>query len=178
MSLKASVTRARLPNDRVQPKLTYYICSWNCNHHPTQPRTIQGCYDTFPLTNRFLLTMPETTPLLSNADGANYYFLNNGVDGKPSSLRGAEGGATVNGIPQGANAAEFEPKKLGPKRQVNKFRIPYRNIMNFHVNQESYPNDAFVNFMMKLQTDSFCSFHRTTTITTTTTTSGWVNDEI
>eukprot|EP00429_Kryptoperidinium_foliaceum_P110206 CAMPEP_0176296198 /NCGR_PEP_ID=MMETSP0121_2-20121125/58072_1 /TAXON_ID=160619 /ORGANISM="Kryptoperidinium foliaceum, Strain CCMP 1326" /LENGTH=121 /DNA_ID=CAMNT_0017637327 /DNA_START=44 /DNA_END=406 /DNA_ORIENTATION=- len=58
--------------------------------------------------------MPETTPLLSSPDGSSYYFLNN--DGGVK--RDADGGATVEGIPDGANAAEFEPKKLGPKRQV------------------------------------------------------------
>ena len=72
--------------------------------------------------------MPETTPLLSNTDGANYYFLNNGSEGKPSSFRGADRGAVVEGIPDGSDAAEFEPKKLGPKRQVGKFRIPCRGL--------------------------------------------------
>lgn len=65
--------------------------------------------------------MPETTPLLSSPDGSNYYFLNSEGDVK----RDADGGATVEGIPDGANAAEFEPKKLGPKRQVGRPEIPY-----------------------------------------------------
>ena len=57
--------------------------------------------------------MPETTPLLSNPDGSNYYFLNN--DG--GLKRGSDSGATVEGIPNGANVVEFEPKKLGPAKQ-------------------------------------------------------------
>jgi len=76
---------------------------------------------------KYRLTMPETTPLLSNSEGANYYFLNNGTEGKPSSFRGADRGAIVEGLPNGSDAAEFEPKKLGPKRQVGRFRIPCCN---------------------------------------------------
>lgn len=68
--------------------------------------------------------MPETTPLLSGADGSNYYFLNNGTEGNTPLVRDGDGAAVVEGIPDGANPLEFEPKKLGPKRQVGKFQIP------------------------------------------------------
>jgi hypothetical protein len=61
--------------------------------------------------------MPETTPLLSNPDGNNYYFLNN--DG--AATRDAD--ATVEGYPQGANSAEFEPKKLGPRPKTQVGRL-------------------------------------------------------
>lgn len=64
--------------------------------------------------------MPETTPLLANADSGNYYFLNQGTSGTTPLVRDADGAATVDGVPVGSNAAEFEPKKLGPKRQVRR----------------------------------------------------------
>lgn len=69
--------------------------------------------------------MPETTPLISNTDGTGYYFLKqDGGDGTTSMVRDADGGAYVEGVPNGAYAEEFQPKILGPKIQVCFFTVP------------------------------------------------------
>jgi len=83
--------------------------------------------------------MPETTPLLSGADGGNYYFLNNGTTGTTPLVRDADGGATVEDIPEGSNATEFEPKKLGPRRQVRRFRIPCERAQTIIASMELDP---------------------------------------
>lgn len=69
--------------------------------------------------------MTETKPLLSNSDGNGYYFLNDGSKAPSPSKQSSYGGSYVDGVPAGANADEFEPRKLTPKRQVRKFLIPY-----------------------------------------------------
>jgi hypothetical protein len=66
--------------------------------------------------------MPESTPLLSSRGGSSgdYYFLKNAV-GDGSSAQDA--GATVEPAPDGADANEFAPKLLGPRRTVGS-KIP------------------------------------------------------
>ena len=53
----------------------------------------------------------EKTPLLGGSGSAtNYYFLSSGET--------VEGGMVVEGMPAGADASAFEPKKIGSFRGV------------------------------------------------------------
>jgi hypothetical protein len=61
------------------------------------------------------LRQAESTPLLKHAgENSSYYFLNNADEG---------GTAEVEGLPDGADHAEFEPRVIGRRGKVNKFRV-------------------------------------------------------
>lgn len=77
-----------------------------------------------PSNQQKIIKMGEKSPLLSNTDGNGYYFLNDVKEGKSRDVQDEDGGAYFQGIPDGSTAEEFEPRKLGPKRQVGK--IPFR----------------------------------------------------
>jgi hypothetical protein len=71
----------------------------------------------FPLRNNIItmsLRQAESTPLLKYAgENSSYYFLNNTDEG---------GIAEVEGLPDGADHSEFEPRVIGKRGKVNKFR--------------------------------------------------------
>jgi hypothetical protein len=88
----------------------------------------------YTVTNTFIdridtspRAMPETTPLLSSSGGSHssdFYFLNS--SGEASASR--EAAVDLEPTPSGADANEFAPKLLGPRRKV-RWKILYSVIL-------------------------------------------------